>query len=182
MRKHRSRFIVVIVAVVGVLSVVTVGYATSRAPAKAGAAQGLVPQKAVAPAATHACGSKKANEADGATTGNSTTSTSFVDVPDMSVTFSVRNAGCAIVDFAAWAFAPGGTDELMMVQAVVGATPCAPGEYQFAGDDNTLAASHAANFECPLTSGSNTIKIQFRSFFGGSVTMHRRSMYVLHGA
>jgi hypothetical protein len=170
--------LVIAAAVVAMLTITTAVYGASRLFVKAGAVQKVGAQKAV-PGATHACSVKKANEADGSTTGVSTTSTTYVDVQDMSVTFSVKTDGCAVVDFASWAFASGSA--LMFVHAVANNVECAPGEYQYAANDASFAFAHAANFECPTHVGSNTVKIQFRSFDGSTVFMHRRAMFVWHG-
>jgi hypothetical protein len=95
------------------------------------------------------------------------------------VTFNAKGSGCSLVDFASWAFASGSA--LMFVHAISNNVECAPGEYQYAANDGSFAYAHAANFECPVVVGSNTVKIQFRSFDGSTVFMHRRAMFVWHG-
>ena len=120
-------------------------------------------------------------------TGVSTTSTTMVDVPDMSVSFTATGtrAWCAVATFSAFAFASG--DALLYVQAVLdGAVIGAPGEQQFDGDsdedaDSKWAAAHAYTFVFPSVSvGAHTIKIQFRSYDGKTVYLHRRSLTVFH--
>jgi hypothetical protein len=170
--------LVVAAAVVALLTIATAVYGASRLFVRGGAVTGIGAQKAV-PGATHNCNVKKASEADGSSTGVSTASTTYVDVQDMSVTFSAKASGCALVDFASWAFASG--TALMFVHAVANNTECAPGEYQYAANDGSFAFAHASNFECPVIVGSNTVKIQFRSFDGATVFMHRRAMFVWHG-
>jgi hypothetical protein len=164
-------------SVVAMLAITSAVYGASRLLVKGGAVQGIGAQSV--PGATHNCNVKKNNEADGSSTSNNTTSTTYVDVLDMSVTFSVKSSGCALVDFASYAFAPG--TALMFVHAISNNVECAPGEYQYAANDDTFAFSHGANFECAVASGSNTIKIQFRSNDGQTVSMHRRAMIVWHG-
>jgi hypothetical protein len=120
-------------------------------------------------------------------TGVSTTSTTYVDVPDMSVSFTTTGtrAWCAVATFSAWSFASG--DALLYVQAVMDGTVIgAPGEQQFDGDsdedaDGKWAASHAFTFVFPSVSvGAHTIKIQYRSYDGKTVFLHRRSLTVFH--
>lgn len=123
----------------------------------------------------------------GETTGESTTSTTFVDVPDMSVSFDIGGAanGCVKVEFSAYVFAASG--RLIIVRALLdGATAGSPSQVQFSGDDDEnadgkWARSHAFNFAFPnVAPGTHTITIQWLSFDGGTVFMHRRSMFVHH--
>ncbi len=120
-------------------------------------------------------------------TGSSTASTTYVDVPDMSVSFTAggTRSFCATATFSAWTFATGGA--LMYVQALMdGSVVAAPGEQQFSGDDDEnangeWARSHAFTFVFPTVApGPHTIKIQFRSFDGKTVFVHRRSLVVFH--
>jgi hypothetical protein len=173
----RRRMLVIAAFVVAMLTITSAVYGASRLFVKGGAVQGIGAR--AVPGATHNCNVKKSNEADGSTTSVNTTSTTYVDVADMSVTFTAKSSGCALVDFASFAFASG--TELMFVHAVANNVECAPGEYQYAANDESFAFSHGANFECPVVSGSNTVKIQFRSFDGQEVSMHRRAMLVWHG-
>jgi hypothetical protein len=169
--------VVIAVAVVAMLTVTSAVYGASRLLVKGGAVQGL--GATAVPGATHTCNVKKSSEADGSSTSDNTTSTTYVDVLDMSVTFNAKGSGCSLVDFASYAFAPG--TALMFVHAVSNNVECAPGEYQYAANDDTFAYSHGANFECAVVAGSNTVKIQFRSNDGQTVSMHRRTMLVWHG-
>jgi len=115
-------------------------------------------------------------------TGNSTISTTYVDVPNMTVTFTAggTRSFCATATFSAFTFAPG--DALLAVQALMDGTVVgAPGEQQFSGDDGVWAVSHAFTFVFPsVAPGAHTIKIQYRSFDGKTVFMHRRSLVVFH--
>jgi hypothetical protein len=170
--------LVIAASVIAMLMITSAVYGASRLFVKGGAVQGIGAQRAV-PGVVHTCKVKKSSEADGSSTGVGTTSTTYVDVADMSVTFSTTQSGCALVDFASYAFATGSA--LMFVHAIANNVECAPGEYQYAANDGAFAFAHAANFECPVVVGSNTIKIQFRSFDGAQVFMHRRAMFVFHG-
>jgi hypothetical protein len=115
-------------------------------------------------------------------TGSSTVSTTYVDVPDMSVTFTAGGTRtfCATATFSAFTFAPAGA--LLYVQALMDGTVVgAPGEQQFSGDDGLWAVAHAFTFVFPsVAPGAHTIKIQYRSYDGKSVFVHRRSLVVFH--
>jgi hypothetical protein len=180
----KGKRIIVAATLVGVLSIMTGVYGATRGAARGGIPESFGQQKAAAPASVSSCPTKKGLEADNATP-TGTTSTTFVDVPGMTVTFNAKAAGCALVSFTAYSFASGG--ELMNVHAVSNGAECLPGEYQFSGDDDEdadgqWARSHGANFTCKVALGANTIKMQFRSFFGGSVTLHKKAMLVWRGA
>jgi len=125
--------------------------------------------------------------ATGETLGQATASTSFVNIPDMTVPFTMGGSvnHCVKVEFSAFTFAPLG--ELLMVRALLdGVTAGSPSEVQFSGNDDEdadgrWARSHAFNFEFKnMSPGPHTITIQFRSFFGGTVFVHRRSVFVHH--
>jgi hypothetical protein len=126
--------------------------------------------------------------ATGETLAQSTTSTAFVDIPDMTVAFTIGGSGqknCVKVEFSAFTFAA--LNRLLYVRALLdGATVASPSEVQFSGDDDedadgNWARSHAFNFEFKdIPAGPHTIKIQFRSFDGGTVFVHRRSVFVHH--
>jgi hypothetical protein len=132
---------------------------------------------------------KKASNIDFAvddSTGNTTSSTTFVDVPGMSVTFNLgRGSNCVKIEYSAYVFAAVNA-ALMNVQAVMDGVACSPADVQFSGDDDenangSWARSHAFNFVCTgLAQGIHTAKIQWRSFFGDTIFTHKRSMYVHH--
>ena len=148
-------------------------------------------EEAPAPALTGTCIVKKVSFATSETLGLSTTSTSFVNIPGMSVSFLMGgvNPSCVKVQFSAFTFAATEpvANQLLMVRALLdGATVGSPSEVQFSGDDDedadsNWARSHAINFAFKnVTPGVHTITIQFRSFSGGSVFVHRPSMFVNH--
>jgi hypothetical protein len=126
--------------------------------------------------------------ATGETLAQSTTSTTFVDIPDMTVPFTVGGTSlknCIKVEFSAFTFAA--LDRLLYVRALLdGVKVASPSEVQFSGDDDedadgNWARSHAFNFEFSnVAAGPHTLKIQFRSFDGGTVFVHRRSVFVHH--
>jgi hypothetical protein len=112
----------------------------------------------------------------------STTSTTFVDVPSMSVTFTIpagTGRSCVRVEFSAYVFAP---SELMEIRTLLdGTTVGAPGVVQFEAESVTFATSRAFNFLfTDVRPGTHTITMQWLSFSGGNVFVHRRSMFVHH--
>lgn len=118
----------------------------------------------------------------------STTSTTFVNLAPLSVTFKVGGTAltCMKVDVAAETFAAG-TGELIVMRVLLdGTTEFLPGEPQWSGDDDEngdgkWARSHAANFYLAnIAPGNHTVTVQWRSFFGGTVFSHFRSLSVQH--
>lgn len=170
--------VVIAAIVVGGLSVGTGVYASTRSVGKEGLAYTGV--KETRPASVQAtCKTKKVATAVVDATGDSTISTSYVDMPGMSAAISVGGTAptCVVVHFAAFAFAPG--TALEFVRAVLDNVAGSPSEYQFAGADGTWAVSHAVEFVFPSVSpGAHTVKIQWKSFDGASVFVHRRMMDV----
>jgi hypothetical protein len=176
----KGKRIIAAATLVGVLSIMSGVYGATQGATRGGIPASIGQQKAAAPASVSSCPTKKGLEADGPDTGLSTTSTTYVDIPGMAVTYNSRGAGCALVSFTAFSFATG--TDLIFVHAVSNGAECLPGEYQFSGADTTWAVSHGTNFTCKVAVGANTIKMQWRSNSGGSVFMHRRAMLVWHGA
>ena len=114
-------------------------------------------------------------------TGASTTSTTYVNVPNAAVSFSQggRTTGCIVVNFSAWAFAPG--TALMMVRAQLDGVDMAPGgDQQFTATDGTFAVAHAFSWTANAAVGNHTVQIQFRSFDGQSVFIHKHTSSVHH--
>jgi hypothetical protein len=123
---------------------------------------------------------------DNASPSASTTSTSFVDVANTSITFKIGGTkpACATVTFSGYTFAAAGS-ELMFVQAVIDGVPIAPGSVQFSGDDDedsdgAWARSHQAQWIAPgLAPGTHTAKIQFMSLTGQTVFIHKATTTVV---
>ncbi len=132
----------------------------------------------------------KAQKIDGITddsTGKSTTSTTFVDIPNTAITVSIGGSAntCVKVEFSAYTFAATASTALLFVRVTQDGVACAPGEVQFSGDDDEdgdgrWARSHAFNYLCAVAPGAHTYKAQFRSFDGGSVFVHKTSLFVHH--
>jgi hypothetical protein len=114
-----------------------------------------------------------------------TTSTAFINIPSTSVSFIVPGALniCIIVDYAAQAFAPGGASGLMIVRAVRdGVEVGQPPDWQMVGGNaGPYSNSHSMQSVFPnVAPGLHTITMQFRSFFGTSVTINKGNMTVHH--
>ena len=117
----------------------------------------------------------------------STTSTTFVDVPDMVVSFTIpgTTSTCIVVPYTSNVWT--GRDELIYIRAQLdGAVNGFPAEVQLEGDsdedgDGRWARAHAFSFVFPnVTPGAHTLRIQWRSFFGGTVLTHWRTVVVHH--
>lgn len=159
------------------------------APASAFADDGLPSQDrdlAAVLTTSGTCPATKLSYAQSDDINQATTSTSFVDVPGMvrTVTIPGSTRTCVEVQYTATVFSP--EDELIYVQATRDGFPCLPPNAQFEGDsdedaDGAWARAHAFNFICTgVTPGAHVFKIQWRSFFGGTVFTHWRSMVVHH--
>jgi hypothetical protein len=117
---------------------------------------------------------------------NGTTSTTFVNIPGARVPFTVSTRGgakCVSVLFTSMAFVAPGSSELLGVRALLdGAVAGNPSETQFeAASPSGYAVSHAMNFTfSAVAPGAHTIRMQFRSFNGGPVFIHRGTTIVLY--
>jgi hypothetical protein len=117
---------------------------------------------------------------------DTTTSIVMVSVPGTSVSFTIPGtvATCVIVDYSAYTWASAG--ELMMVQAVLDGAPGFPGEVQFDGDsdenaDGMWSRSHNHQWVfANVAPGFHTVNMEWRSFSGGTVWTHKRTMTVNH--
>jgi hypothetical protein len=115
-----------------------------------------------------------------------TTSTSFVDVPGMAVSVNIPGTTNVCVDVQYTATVWTDSNELIFVQATIDGVPCFPPDVQFEGDsdedgDGMWARAHAFDFICQnVRPGVHTFKIQWRSFSGGPVFTHWRTMKVKH--
>ena len=108
-----------------------------------------------------------------------TGSRAFRDATGTSVSFTQSQAGCVEVDFSAEAAAT--PNELLVTQVVLdGSTVCLPADNVFASDSpSSDLAAHAMNYICPsVTAGNHTVKVQFRSRFGGQVALDYRTTIV----
>ncbi len=132
----------------------------------------------------------KAQKIDGITddsTNKTTSSTSFVDVPNTTIAVDIGGSAntCVKIEFSAYTFAATAGTALLNVRVLADAAVCAPGEIQFSGDDSEdgdsrWARTHAFNFLCAVTPGVHTFRAQYRSYDGGLVSIHRTSLFVHH--
>jgi hypothetical protein len=151
-------------------------------PEQAERALEITPQAAVV---TSACPAGRMTIASSNDINVTTTSPNFVDVPGMVATVNIPvTTSCVDVQYTATVFTTG--NELIYVQATIDDVPCFPPDVQFEGDsdedgDGQWARAHAFDFVCQnVTRGAHTFKIQWRSFFGGLVFTHWRTMKVIH--
>ncbi len=181
--KMRFLFALTGAAVVAVLPIRAAAQQRSGIPAGSTAGPALVTTKLNCAAKTRTF---KTND----TIADATTSTSFVAVPGSDVAFTIGGTStknCVTVTFAAFTFAAnsGAPNQLMMVQAYLDGVPMQPGEVQFSGDDDSDADGAWARSQSytwvayPVNFGPHTVVIGYRSAFGGTVFMHRRSTVVL---
>ena len=120
--------------------------------------------------------------------GASTTSGSFVNVPNTAISFTQggAGAGCVIATFTAesWAAA----SRLLLVRAKLdGSIVAQPGVIQFSGDDDEnnngrWARSHSTMFFFPAVApGAHTMVIQYASANGGArVFIYKHTTAIQH--
>lgn len=110
-----------------------------------------------------------------------TQSTTYVDVPNTSISFvqGGSGAGCAVVSFSAPANAVDLGGNALVVRAVLDDSVfCEPkGDTYFAGSIDLRAS--AMTFICPSVGpGNHSIKMQFRSLTGAQTGLDRRTTTV----
>jgi hypothetical protein len=165
--------------VVAAFAVAAFAIAGSVVYAGGGGGGGVVAAGGATPLVTGTCAVGKQSFATHGD-GNSTTSTTFVDIPGAVVSFTASaKAKCVSVLFTSMAAAQG--NEILMVRALLdNAVVGLPEETQFTGtDDFNAARSYAMNFVFPsVAAGAHIVKMQFRSFSGGNVFVHRGTTIV----
>lgn len=110
-------------------------------------------------------------------TGTSTTSTVFVPVPSMSLTFNHGQAGTMIITYSAVGFA--GAGELEWVEVQIDGVSVPPGAIQWDGDSGTWATARSFTFVAEsVSAGNHTVEVMYRSNGGTAVFMHWRSLVV----
>jgi hypothetical protein len=115
-------------------------------------------------------------------TSTATTSTSMVDLTGASVSFKTGGSGtsCVVADFTGQAFAP--HPDLIQIQALLDGVAGSPGVVQLVGDDTGVYSdSYSMQFVWTgVLPGTHLLKIQWKSFFGGSVAINRSTVVVQH--
>lgn len=179
MRRTRKRLIILsLVALVGAAAIATAVYASTRGASVGGVAAGTAgPQGSIS---ISNCKAAFADYITNDNTGLGTTSTTYVPVPAMTKTVTLKKPGCVLVDTSAFAFAPSGG--LMLVTATLDGNQGNPIETQFAGDTKgVFAEAHAANFAfAGVSAGPHTVALMFKSLNGSQVFLHRPAMQIDH--
>jgi hypothetical protein len=181
-----KRLVGLLIGVVGVVSLGPAAVGALSGGRHAGVPDGL--RATARPAVTTgACKPVKTSYAASDLQGSSTTSTSFVAIPEATVAFNVAGTSpsCVIVIFSAETYAAGG--DLVYVRPLLdGGTVAVPSQTQFSGDDDEngdgrWARSHDMNFVFPsVAPGSHSLVMQFASFAGGTVYVHQHTTLVEH--
>jgi hypothetical protein len=164
-----------------ILAVAALGIGGSVVYAGGGGGNGLATgAEDVGPATSATCNvGKQSFTSHG--NGNSTTSTTYVNITGAAVTFNATaRAKCITALFTSMAFAP--SPRTVFVRALLdGSVVGEPADTQFTGDDGAIARSYAMNFAFPgVGPGTHTVQMQFRSFDGGAVFIHRGTTTVLY--
>jgi hypothetical protein len=115
----------------------------------------------------------------------STSSQSFVDIPNNSVNFEIPGVvpACAIVTFSAHSFATG-PGEILAIQALLDGVPMAPGAVQFSGDDDEdgdgrSTRTHSVTFVATsVAAGVHRVQMQFERENGFPVFLTQPSVVV----
>jgi hypothetical protein len=166
--------------------------AAAQSPAvSSGIPEGTAAQRAIGPPAVAKNCAAMAKVSFAATNNQetiSTTSTTFVDLPPLSVRFNLPgpSQSCLKVELAAVTFAAVSGELISMRVLLDGTTELLPGEPQWSGDDDEnangeWARAHAADFYIfGVPPGTHTVTAQWRTHFGNTAFSHWRSMGVHH--
>lgn len=112
------------------------------------------------------------------TSGLSTSSTSFVDLTGLAASISIPagKSGDVFILFCADLYSGSSN---VVARALIGSAVAAPGGVNVRAP-STLAETQCMNFyKTGVTSGSKTIKMQWKSAGGGMIQAHERSMIVI---
>jgi len=111
--------------------------------------------------------------------GNWTTSLTYVDIPEASVTFEQKKAGCIIVKFDGPAYVFGTAVE--DVAAFLDGNEMFPGEIVFGSGDYAYWNSRAASWVATnVTAGAHTVQMKFESTNGQNVNIDVHTTAVWH--
>lgn len=169
-------------------SLAAFGQVSSEAsPVKGGWVKGGLEERGSSRAQLNAnCDTSKSSVTASDLLNSSTTSTTYVDVPEATVSFKQKGTkpGCVVVDFFAVAFAP--FDAALFVHVLLDGVEIFPGPGQFSGDDDEDVDTHwsraqAFSWIAPdVAPGNHTVQVQFRSYFGTDVFIHKHITIVHH--
>jgi hypothetical protein len=110
-----------------------------------------------------------------------TTSTTFVNMPGMSKTFTQGGSGSdeVVALFEAAASLSGDTFDTGFVRLQVGTTVQTPGEVPLIGANQR--GTHGFNWQtAPVAAGSRTIRVQWRTDLGSQFCVDARSLIIEH--
>jgi hypothetical protein len=114
------------------------------------------------------------------TTFSSTTSTTYVNMPEMATTITQGSTGCVIVQFSAAAAA--NANQQMVVRVQLGSNFCGPLDQPFIkapAGTGAGSSSHAMTFVCQAVGPDvYTVRVQYLSVSGGQVIVTNRTMLV----
>jgi hypothetical protein len=143
------------------------------------------PQATVAPV-LGTCAPTKISYIASNSTDTSTTSSSYVALPQAGRSITQAAAGCIVVRFSGVVFAPS-AGRLILLRAVLdGATVSVPTNVQLSGDDDEdndarWARAHSFEFVFPsVSAGNHTVQIEWRTPTGQQVFVHQRTLTIHH--
>lgn len=141
----------------------------------------LTPATAPAAPVIFHCSPTKVKGSASALDNSTTTSTTFVNIPEATVTFTQggAHASCVIVRFSAVAM--GGSDNIFVRAFLDQTTAAIPDDVRYTRSQSFTSEAHSFEFIFPrVAPGSHAIRMQFRaeSSGGGGVTVDRHTTVV----
>ena len=135
---------------------------------------------AAAPADTGACSPAKVKYNASLFANSPTTSTSFVNIPDASISFTQggTKASCVVVRFSAESHVQGA--DSVVVRAYLDKTTSAiPAEIIYSSGDGFNTNAHAFEYIFPdVAPGHHVVNMQYKSLNGTSVNIYYRTTVV----
>ena len=107
---------------------------------------------------------------------SSTTSSTFVTIPQTAIPINLFEFSCVIVRFSAMTYASDGRQ--VEIRAVLNSRVALPAAVQYSGDDSKANAHSYEFIFGRVEAGSYRLKMQFRSTLGGAVAVHRHTTVV----
>lgn len=190
MRLTRKRGALAIIGAVTIAAAIAIPTVVAgQTAAGPGGATSVAGGPKVAATGTVSCNITKMTGAWNDAVGSITTSsTSYIPVPGMTVDFATPST-CAEITFSSWVYAI--NNEIMDIRVSINGTPCLSGQagyhdsgIQFATNyTGTYGDARGYTFICAgwHPAHHNIATVEYRSFFGGSVSMHQPNMVVRYG-